>query len=290
MMDVPAKEEKVREIGVQLIIDHVRQLCIDANCHLRDDTLCALRQAVKTEESPLGKEVLKQLLQNAEVAQSENMPFCQDTGYAVLFVEIGQDVHIVGGALAEALHEGVRQGYEQGYLRKSLVESPIRRKNTGDNTPATVHYDIVPGDRLRISLLVKGAGCDNVSALCMFTPAEGLQAAKQFIVETIERAGPNASPPVTIGVGMGGPFAQAALLAQKALLWPLGKPNPDSELARLEEELLKQINDLGIGPAGFGGTTTALGLHIESSATHIASFPVAVNVDCHSHRGKEVVI
>jgi fumarate hydratase subunit alpha len=280
----------VREIHVEKIIENVRQLCIDANCHLRDDTLCALNQAMKTEASPLGREVLQQLLQNAEIARTEGMPFCQDTGYAVLFVEIGQEVHVAGGALTEALNEGVRQGYEQGYLRKSLVESPIRRKNTGDNTPAIINYEIVSGDQLRIALLVKGAGCDNVSTLCMFTPAEGLEAAKRFIVETVERAGPNASPPVTVGVGMGGPFARAALLAQKALLWPLGKPNPDSELAQLEEELLTRINDLGIGPAGYGGTTTALGLHIESSATHIASFPVAVNVDCHSHRGKEVII
>jgi fumarate hydratase subunit alpha len=218
------------------------------------------------------------------------MPFCQDTGYAVLFVEIGQEVHINGGSLTEALNEGVRQGYRLGYLRKSLVETPIRRKNTGDNTPAIINYELVPGDRLKISLLVKGAGCDNVSALRMFTPAEGLEAAKRFIVETVERAGPNASPPVVIGIGLGGPFARAASLAQKALLWPLGELNPDTDLAQLERELIERINDLGIGPAGYGGTTTALGLHIEASATHIASFPVAVNVDCHSHRGKEVVL
>jgi fumarate hydratase subunit alpha len=277
----------VREIYTQKIINTVRQLCIEANCQLRDDTVCALKQALNTEESPLGKEVMRQLLQNAEIARVEGMPFCQDTGYAVLFVEIGQEVHISGGSLTEALNEGVRQGYREGYLRKSLVQTPIRRKNTGDNTPATINYDMVPGDRLKISLLVKGAGCDNVSALRMFTPAEGLEAAKKFIVETVERAGPNASPPVVIGVGLGGPFARAALLAQKALLWPLGEPNPDPDLAQLEGELIERINDLGIGPAGYGGTTTALGLHVEASATHIASFPVAVNVDCHSHRGKE---
>ena len=280
----------MKEINIQQVISAVSELCIDANCELREDTVCALRQALSTEESPLGREVLKQLLQNADVARAERMPFCQDTGYAVLFVEIGQEVYIRGGSLTEAFNEGVRQGYQRGYLRKSLVQSPIRRHNTGDNTPAIINYDIVPGDQLKVSLLVKGAGCDNVSALRMFSPAEGLEAAKQFIVETVERAGPNASPPVTIGVGMGGPFARAALLAQKALLWPLGKANPDPELARLEEELLTRINGLGIGPAGYGGTTTALGLHIEPAATHIASFPVAVNVDCHSHRGKEVII
>jgi fumarate hydratase subunit alpha len=280
----------LREIYTEKIINAVRQMCIDANCQLRDDTVCALKQALDTEASPLGKEVMRQLIQNAEIARAESMPFCQDTGYAVLFVEIGQEVHINGGSLTEALNEGVRQGYHQGYLRKSLVESPIRRKNTGDNTPATINYEVVPGDRLKISLLVKGAGCDNVSALRMFTPAEGLEAAKKFIVETVERAGPNASPPVVIGIGLGGPFAKAASLAQKALLWPLGEPNPDPDLAKVEGELIERINDLGIGPAGYGGTTTALGLHIEASATHIASFPVAVNVDCHSHRGKEVVL
>jgi fumarate hydratase subunit alpha len=184
----------------------------------------------------------------------------------------------------------VRQGYQQGFLRKSMVRTVLERSNTGDNTPAVINTEIVAGDRLKISLLVKGAGCDNVSALRMFTPAEGLAAAKDFIVAVADSAGPNASPPFVIGVGMGGPFAQAALLAQKALLWPLGKPNSDKSLAALEGELLERINSLGIGPAGFGGRVTALGVHVEVSAAHIASFPVAVNVDCHSHRGKEVVV
>jgi fumarate hydratase subunit alpha len=276
----------MRSIGSDTIISHVKQLCIDANCVLRCDTVQALQSAQKKELSPQGKEVLSLLLENATLACKEKIAFCQDTGYAVLFVEIGQEVHIEG-SLNEALNEGVRQGYREGYLRMSLLKDPIHRINTEDNTPATIHYDLVPGDHLKISILIKGCGCDNKSAIKMLTPAEGLEAAKAFILETIEAAGPNASPPFVIGIGMGGPFAQAALLAQKALLWPIGKPHPDPTYRKLEEELLEQVNRLGIGPAGMGGTVTALGLHIEAGPTHIASFPVAVNLDCHSHRGKE---
>jgi fumarate hydratase subunit alpha len=280
----------MREIQVDDIVVILRQLCIDANIELRPDTVAAYHRALEQEESEIGREVLQQLILNAEAARTQRIPFCQDTGYAVIFVELGQSVHISGGSFVDALNEGVRQGYRQGFLRKSIVNNPIARMNTGDNTPAVVNIDITPGDKLKISLLIKGAGCDNVSALKMFTPAEGLAAAKDFIVEVADNAGPNASPPFVIGVGMGGPFALAARLAQKALLWPLGKPNPDKALAAIEAELLVRINGLGIGPAGFGGSVTALGVHIESGATHMASFPVAVNVDCHSHRGKEVVI
>jgi fumarate hydratase subunit alpha len=280
----------MREIHVDEIISTVRKLCIDANIEIRPDTLQAYRRALGEEESEIGREVLRQLIRNAQVAKEERIPFCQDTGYAVLFVELGQDVHIVGGLLADSLNEGVRQGYRDGFLRKSLVRSPVDRLNTGDNTPAVINTDIVSGDRIKFGLLVKGAGCDNVSAIKMFTPAEGLEAAKDFIVETADLAGPNASPPFVIGVGMGGPFARAALLAQKALLWLVGTPNPDSKLNAIEQELVERINSLGIGPAGFGGRVTTLGIHIEAFATHIASFPVAVNIDCHSHRGKEVVL
>ena len=280
----------MREIHVDDIVVILRQLCIDANIELRPDTVAAYHRALEQEESEIGREVLQQLILNADAARTQRIPFCQDTGYAVIFVELGQSVHISGGSFVDALNEGVRQGYQQGFLRNSIVNNPIARINTGDNTPAVVNIDITPGDRLKISLLIKGAGCDNVSALRMFTPAEGLTAAKDFIVEVADNAGPNASPPFVIGVGMGGPFAQAARLAQKALLWPLGKPNPDKVLAAIEAELSVRINGLGIGPAGFGGSVTALGVHIESGATHMASFPVAVNVDCHSHRGKEVVI
>jgi fumarate hydratase subunit alpha len=280
----------MREIHVDDIVAILRQLCIDANIELRPDTVAAYHRALQQEESEIGREVLQQLIRNAETARTQRIPFCQDTGYAVIFVELGQSVHISGGSFVDALNEGVRQGYQQGCLRKSIVNNPLARINTGDNTPAVVNIDITPGDRLKISLLIKGAGCDNVSALRMFTPAQGLVAAKDFIVEVADNAGPNASPPFVIGVGMGGPFAYAARLAQKALLWPLGKPNPDKVLAAIEAELLVRINALGIGPAGFGGCVTALGVHIETGATHMASFPVAVNVDCHSHRGKEVVM
>jgi fumarate hydratase subunit alpha len=280
----------MRQIHVDEIVVTTRKLCIDANIEIRPDTVAAYHRALKLEESEVGREVLRQLIRNAEVAKDRRLPFCQDTGYAVVFVELGQDVHIVGGHLSAALSEGVRQGYRDGYLRKSLVHSPVERINTGDNTPAVINTDIVPGDRMKISLLIKGAGCDNVSALRMVTPAEGLEAAKDFIISVADKAGPNASPPFVIGVGMGGPFAQAALLAQKALLWPVGQPNPDMVLDAIEHELTQRINSLGIGPAGFGGRVTTLGVHIESCATHIASFPVAVNVDCHSHRGKEVIL
>jgi fumarate hydratase subunit alpha len=280
----------MREIHVDNIVSVLRQLCIDANVEIRPDTIEAFRRALDQEESEVGREVLQQLIQNAEVAKKQRIPFCQDTGYAVVFVELGQNVHITGGSFVEALNEGVRRGYHDGFLRKSMVRNPIERMNTGDNTPAVINTELVSGDRLKISLLIKGAGCDNVSALRMFTPAQGLQAAKDFVVEVADKAGPNASPPFVIGVGMGGPFARAALLAQKALLWPVGKPNSDKTLAAIEEELLERINRLGIGPAGFGGRMTALGVHIEAFATHIASFAVAVNVDCHSHRGKEVVL
>lgn len=279
----------MRTITADKIIASVKGLCIDANCVLRKDTLEALQKAKKTEESPQGKEVLKLLVDNAHLACKEMIPFCQDTGYAVIYVEIGQDVK-VDGNLTDILNEGVRRGYKEGYLRMSILQDPIHRVNTEDNTPATIHYNLVPGDQLKISLLVKGCGCDNKSAIKMLTPAEGVEAAKAFILETVESAGPNASPPFVVGIGMGGPFAQAALLAQKALLWPIGKPNPNSAYRKLEEELLEKINRLGLGPAGLGGTTTALGLHIEYGPTHIASFPVAVNIDCHSHRGKEIYV
>jgi fumarate hydratase subunit alpha len=278
----------LREIEANAVTEAVRDPCIEANTRLPEDHLSALRRALEREESPLGREVIEMLLENAEVAREECVAFCQDTGYAVFFVEMGTEVRFVGGEIAEAIDEGVRRGYEKGYLRKSIVRSPIERTNTGDNTPAVVYYDLVPGDGLKLTMLVKGAGCDNMSALRMLTPAEGLPAMKRFVVETVERAGPNASPPVTVGVGIGGPFEKAAVLAKKALTRPSGEPNPDPELAKLERELLEEINATGIGPAGYGGTVTALAVHIESFPTHIAAFPVAVNLDCHSHRTASV--
>ena len=274
----------MREIEASAVTEVVRNLCIEANTRLPVDHLAALRRALDEEESALGREVLERLLENAKVARERCVAFCQDTGYAVFFVELGSEVRVLGGELGEAIDEGVRRGYEEGYLRKSIVRGPLDRTNTGDNTPAIVYYDVVPGERLKLTMLVKGAGCDNMSDLKMLTPAEGLAAMKRFVVETIEKAGPNASPPLTVGVGIGGPFERAALLAKKALTRPSGEPNPDPKIAQIEEELLDAINATGIGPAGYGGRVTALAVHIESFPTHIAAFPVAVNLDCHSHR------
>ena len=274
----------MREVEAGTIAAAVRELCIQANTELPESHLSALRRALDEEESPLGREVIGRLLQNAEVAKERCIAFCQDTGYAVFFVEMGSGVRIRGGELGDAINEGVRRGYDEGYLRKSIVRSPIDRTNTGDNTPAIVYHEPVAGEGLKLTMLVKGAGCDNMSALKMLTPAEGVEAMKDFVVETIEKAGPNASPPLTVGVGIGGPFEKAALLAKKALTRPSGEPNPDPGLAELERELLDRINATGIGPAGYGGTQTALAVHVESFPTHIAAFPVAVNLDCHSHR------
>jgi fumarate hydratase subunit alpha len=278
----------LREIEAGDITGAVRDLCIEANTRLPEDHLAALRRGLEEEESPLGREVIGELLENARVARERCVAFCQDTGYAVFFVELGSEVRVVGGELGEAIDEGVRRGYDEGFLRKSIVRGPLDRVNTGDNTPAIVYYEVVPGEALKLTLLVKGAGCDNMSSLRMLTPAEGVDEMKRFVVETVERAGPNASPPLTVGVGIGGPFERAALLAKKALTRPSGEPNPDPEIARLEEELLDAINATGIGPAGYGGTVTALAVHVESFPTHIAAFPVAVNLDCHSHRTSSV--
>jgi fumarate hydratase subunit alpha len=278
----------LREIEAAEITEVVRELCIEANTRLPEDHLAALHRALEEEESPLGREVIGELLENARVARERCIAFCQDTGYAVFFVELGSEARVVGGGIGAAIDEGVRRGYDEGYLRKSIVRGPVDRTNTGDNTPAIVYYDVVPGDGLRLTLLVKGAGCDNMSSLRMLTPAEGVEEMKRFVVETVERAGPNASPPLTVGVGIGGPFERAALLAKKALTRPSGEPNPDPELAGLEAELLEAINATGIGPAGYGGTVTALAVHVESFPTHIAAFPVAVNLDCHSHRTSSV--
>lgn len=281
----------VREIDVGEVADTVRKLCVEANHELRSDHVDALRRARDAEESPTGREVLDRLLANAETSARERIAFCQDTGYAVCFLEVGQDVHFTGGSLAEAIDRGVAEGYSEGYLRASLVRSPVDRVNTGDNTPAMVHYDLVPGSEVRLTLLVKGAGCDNMSALRMLTPAAGVEGMKRFVVETIEAAGPSASPPVTVGIGMGGTFDRAAVLAKRALTRnPTGSPSPDPMLASLETDLVEAINATGIGPAGFGGTQTTVAVHVEAYPTHIAAFPVAINLDCHSHRVREVTL
>jgi fumarate hydratase subunit alpha len=277
----------MREVHADAIASTVRELCMEANVVLRDDHLAALRRAVDEERSPLGREVLCRLLENADVARTERVAFCQDTGYAVCFLELGQEVHVVGGGLREAVDRGVREGYRDGYLRASIVESPVRRVNTGDNTPATLYVDVVPGDAFRLTMLIKGAGCDNMSAIRMLTPAQGVDAMVEFVVGTVERAGPSASPPVTVGVGIGGTFEMSALLAKKALTRTSGAPSPDPDLAALERRILDGINATGIGPAGFGGTVTALAVHVDGHPTHIAAFPVAVNLDCHSHRVRE---
>jgi fumarate hydratase subunit alpha len=234
--------------------------------------------------------VLDDLLRNAEVARTERIAFCQDTGYAVVYLTIGQDVHLVGGDLTEAVNRGVAEGYRDGYLRASLVRTPVDRVNTGDNTPAMIDLRIVPGEGLALTVLIKGAGCDNMSALRMLTPAQGTGAMIDFVVDTIEQAGPSASPPVTIGIGLGGTFDRAAAMAKRALTRRSGVPSPDPEIAMLERQVLDAVNATGIGPAGFGGTVTALAVHIETMATHIAAYPVAINLDCHSHRVAEAAL
>lgn len=278
----------MRTVDVNDIAEKVRSLCIEANHELRDDHLAALRRGLEAEQSELGCQVIRRLIESAGVAKRERMAFCQDTGYAVVFLHVGQDVHFVGGDLVEAIDRGVAAGYRDGYLRASLVRSPIDRRNTGDNTPAMIYHHVVPGEGITLTLLIKGAGCDNMSAIRMLTPAQGVEAMKAFVVETIEKAGPSASPPVTIGIGMGGTFDKAAYLAKWALTRESGKPSHDPEIADLELEIIDAVNATGIGPAGFGGTVTTVAVHIEAMPTHIAAFPVAINIDCHSHRVRQV--
>jgi len=280
----------MRTVSASDLTAAVRELCITVNYRMGADMLQALKRAREVEESDLGRTVLTRLLENARVARNDWYPICQDTGQAVVFVDLGQDVHVEGGDLESAIDEGVRQGYRDGYLRASVVESPLHRVNTGDNTPSIVYTRIVPGDRVALGLLAKGAGCDNMSRLAMLKPSDGHAGAVEFIVRAVSEAGPNPSPPLVVGVGLGGTFERAALLSKRALLRRVGDPSPDATLAALEAELLCRINDLGIGPAGFGGRVTALAVHVESHATHIASLPVAVNLDCHSHRAGQVVL
>jgi len=280
----------VKVIDVLEIITAIEGLCIKSNCVLNDDITEALNKALKVEESPHGREVIELLLKNADIASRENMPICQDTGMAVLFVELGQDLRIAGGLLTDALNEGVRRGYEKGYLRKSVVKDPFDRINTGDNTPAIIHYDIVQGDKLTITLAPKGFGSENMGALKMFKPSDGLSAVMDFVVETVDKAGANPCPPIIVGVGVGGTMEKSAILAKKALLRPVGTPHQNQKYAELEKELLTRINNLGIGPQGFGGRTTALAVHIETFPAHIASMPVAINIQCHVARHQEAII
>ena len=280
----------MRQINTEQITDTIEKLCIDANYNLGDDLISSLRGALEKEESPLGREVITQLLENAEIGKQEQVPVCQDTGFAIIFTEIGQDIMLTGGNLQDAINEGVRRGYKNGLLRKSIVKNPIDRINTGDNTPAVIHTDIVPGDKLKITFDAKGGGCENMSRSAMLTPAQGREGVISFVVETVKTAGANPCPPIIVGVGLGGTFDYSTLLAKKAILRPVGSYNKDDTIAKLEIELLDKINKLGIGPQGLGGRITALAVQVETFPCHIASLPVAVNIECHSHRTKTVVI
>ncbi len=281
----------MREIDASVITRTVARLCQEANFVLGEDVLAALEKARRTEKSPLGKEILGQVIENAKIAGKENLPLCQDCGTAVVFLDIGQDVHIAGGDLHKAVQDGVCQGYTQGYLRKSMVREPFSaRVNTGDNTPPVIHTEIVAGDKIRLAVMPKGGGAENMSRLAMLKPGEGKQGIINFVVKTVDEAGSNPCPPVIVGVGIGGTAEMAMLMAKKALLRTVGAPNSDREIAVLESEILERVNALGIGPQGLGGTTTALAVHAEAMPTHIASLPVAVNIQCHSARHKEAVL
>ena len=279
----------MKEIHFNDIADRIAQMCIDAACNLDEDILSALDRAIEIEKSHLGLEVLNQLKKNAEIARNENLPVCQDTGMAIFFVEYGEDVKIKGGLLNDAINEGVRQGYKKGYLRKSIVNDPLTRRNTQDNTPAIIHTELVAGNNLKINLKIVGAGCENMSKIKMLKPTEGTEGIKSFVIDTVKEGGINACPPLIVGIGLGGNFEMCAILAKKSLMRPIGQPNKKMEIASLEEDILKDINKLGIGPAGFGGKVTALAVHIEMYPCHIASLPVAVNLNCHASRKKVIV-
>ena len=280
----------MREINISEITNTVKELCIEANYYLSNDIKEALNIAKENETWSLAENILDQIILNGDISKNERIPMCQDTGMACIFLEIGQDVHITGGLLDDAINEGVRQGYEEGYLRKSVVKDPINRVNTKDNTPAIIYYDIVEGDKIKITVAPKGFGSENMSRIKMLKPSDGINGVKDFIIETVKLAGPNPCPPIVIGVGIGGSFDKVAYLAKKALIRPINQRNIDVFYKELEEEMLEKVNELGIGPQGFGGKTTALGLNIEVYPTHIAGLPVAVNINCHATRHKERVI
>lgn len=280
----------MREISAAVITDVIERLCIEANQVLPEDVKQAIGQCRAREDGEIACKILDDIIENYKIAENEQVPICQDTGMACVFLEIGQDVHITGGDLIEAVNEGVRRGYEKGYLRKSVVKDPVRRGNTGDNTPAMLYTEIVPGEQIKVTVGPKGFGSENMSAIRMFKPSAGLQGIKDFILETVEAAGPNPCPPMVVGVGIGGTFDKAALLAKKALMRPVDSENSDPFYADLEKEMLEKINELGIGPQGFGGRTTAIGLNIETMPTHIAGMPCAINISCHVTRHKTEVI
>lgn len=279
----------MKEIDVTEITQTVERLFIDANINLSDEVRQTLTDAIDREESPVGREVLQELIRNADIARDEGIPICQDTGLAVIFVEIGQDVHIVGGPLDCAIADGVRRAYKNGFLRKSCCD-PFSRRNTGDNTPPIVHEKIVPGDQIKITVFPKGGGSENYSALRMLVPSQGKTGVKDFVLDMVARGGPNPCPPIIVGVGVGGNFETSALLSKEALMVPPGQRNGDPEIAAFEVELLEEINRTGIGPQGYGGTVTALDVHILMMPCHIASLPVAVNIQCHAHRKKKAIV
>ena len=280
----------MREVNVSIITDNIKEMCIEANHFLTDDMKNVFENAVKNEESALGKQVLGQLEENLKIAGEDMIPICQDTGMAVVFINVGQDVHLTGGDITDAINEGVRRGYVEGYLRKSVVKDPIYRENTKDNTPAVIHFNIVPGDKVDITVAPKGFGSENMSRVFMLKPADGIEGVKEAILTAVKDAGPNACPPMVVGVGIGGTFEKCAYLAKKALTRNLNEESPVEYVRDLEKEMLEKVNKLGIGPQGFGGKTTAIGLNIETMPTHIAGMPCAVNINCHVTRHKSEVI
>ncbi len=281
----------MREINVEEITKVIEKLCIESNYYLPQDVKKALENALDNEESPLAKEILKDIIKNQEIARANDVPICQDTGLAVVFLELGQDVRLVGGDLNRAIDEGVKRGYRNGYLRKSAVNDPFMvRKNTGDNTPAIIHIKIVPGEKVKLILAPKGGGSENMSALAMLKPSDGINGIKKFVVDTVDKAGSNPCPPIIVGIGIGGTIEKTTLIANQALLRKIGEHNSNPDVAKLETELLEEINKLGIGPQGFGGRTTALAVNIETFPAHIASMPVAINIQCHVARHQEAII
>ena len=280
----------MREISVKDIISRVKDICIEANYNLGDDVEQALKEGYKKEESPTSKETLNQILENVQIAKQGEFPLCQDTGFAVIFVDMGDQVFVKDGNLFDAINEGVRQGYKEGYLRKSILGDPIERKNTGDNTPAVIHMNVVKGDKLKIIVAPKGGGSENMSEVKMMKPSDGVEGVKEFVIDMVRRSGSNPCPPIIVGVGIGGTFEKCAEMAKRSLLREVGERNPNPFYAKLEEELLERVNKLGIGPQGFGGRVTALDVHVSTYPCHIASFPAAVNIQCHAARHKEAVI
>jgi fumarate hydratase subunit alpha len=280
----------MKQIEAKKITETVRDLCIQANYELSDEMLALLNKSLKNERSGNGREILRELITNADIAKRSRYPICQDTGLALVFLEVGQDVMITGGNLTEAVNEGVSRGYKEGYLRTSVVHDPFLRKNTNDNTPAIIHTDIVPGEKIKITFMAKGGGCENVGAYKMFKPGAGRDEVEQFVVDAVSNAGGNPCPPIIVGVGIGGNQERSSFLAKKALLREIGKQSSNKETHQMEKELLEKINKLGIGPEALGGTTTALAVHIETAPCHIASLPVTVSIDCHAHRVKEAII